>query len=164
VRIKIQFLCKAFLLFALFSCKTETPSPEANTSLTGDWIYAGTYSHLADYACFVCPDFKPEDVIYKLTFNESKNSISGRVRNLIITANYEVALARESTEEVEIGAFDITKFKVLNKPFETEEDGIFQNDLQKAFSYRLAQSTENNHYDELQLSTNEDALVFVRVR
>lgn len=161
---------KTFLLYAvilsasLLGCNSKNVNPEVNTSLTGEWLYVGTFSHLANYACFVCPEFKPEDVIYKLTFNENANSINGRVRNLIITANYETELASESTKEVQIGTFSISNFKVLNKPWETEEDRIFQNDLQKAFSYRLARSTENNRYDELQLSTKDDALIFVRVR
>ncbi|MFB0948077.1 MAG: hypothetical protein QMB24_18315 [Spirosomataceae bacterium] len=165
MKVKIQLLYKVILLLVfLTGCNSENVKPEVNTSLTGDWICVGTFSHLANYSCFVCPDFKPEDVIYKLTFNENANSMNGRVRNLIITANYETELASESTEEVEIGTFNITDFKVLNKPWENEADWIFKNDLQKASSYRLDQSTENNRYDELQLSTNEDALVFVRVR
>ncbi|MDP5120594.1 MAG: hypothetical protein NWQ46_03280 [Spirosomaceae bacterium] len=159
-----SLILSVLLSILFFGCKSNNVNPEVNTSLTGKWLYVGTFSHLANYACFVCPNFKPDDVIYKLTFNENANSIDGRVRNLIISANYETSLASESTKEIQIGTFNITDFKVLNKPFETEEDGVFQTDLQKASSYRLAQSGENNRYDELQLTTNEDALVFVRVR
>lgn len=159
-----SLVLSVLLSILFFGCKSNNVNPEVNTSLSGEWLYVGTFSHLANYACFVCPDFKPEDVIYKLTFNDNANSINGRVRNLIITVNYETELASESTKEVQIGTFSISNFKVLNKPWETEEDRIFQNDLQKAFSYRLAQSTENKIYDELQLSTKDDALIFVRIR
>jgi hypothetical protein len=82
----------------------------------------------------------------------------------MITANYETKLASESTEAVQIGTFKITDFKVLNKPVEFEADGVFKEDLQKVSTYRLARSTENKIYDELQLSTSEDAIVFVRMR
>lgn len=159
-----SLILSVLLSILFFGCKSNNVNPEVNASLTGQWLYVGTFSHLANYACFVCPNFKPEAVIYKLTFNDNANSINGRVRNLIITVNYETELASESTKEVQIGTFSISNFKVLNKPWETEEDRIFQNDLQKAFSYRLAQSTENKIYDELQLSTKDDALIFVRIR
>lgn len=161
---KVSLLYAFLLSIFLSECNSKEVTPEENPSLTGEWLYVGTFSHLADYACYVCPDFKPEDVIYKLAFNANSNSINGQIRNLIITANYETELASESTDEVQIGTFKITDFKVLNKPFETQEDGIFKNDLQRIFSYRLAQSTENKIYDELQLSTTDDALVFVRGR
>lgn len=161
---KNTLLYAIILSVSFWGCNSKTVNPEANIPLTGEWLYVGTFSHLGNYACYVCPNFKPEDVIYKLTFDDNTKTINGRVRNLIIKAEYDTKLAGESTEEVRIGEFSITDFKVLNKPWENEEDAIFQANLKKASSFRLARSTENTRYDELQLSTNADALVFVRVR
>lgn len=160
-------LASSLALLTALGCKEESVDiiSESGNLAGGEWLYVDTYNNLADYGCYVCPNFKPEEVIYRLTFDDSKNSISGRVRNLIITANYQTTLARESTQEVQLGTFKITDFKVLNKPWENEADGIFQDNLQKASSYRLAQSTENKIYDELQLgSGNDKTMYFVRKR
>jgi hypothetical protein len=152
----IPVLC-GMLALNLSSCEQATPAAE---ELKGEWRYVGTFSHLADYTCLVCPDFDYEKSLYRITFSDSSR-LSARINLLIATGTYLV-FPQEKMNGNDLGKFELTQLQILNKPPETAEDSQFQNRLRNSNSYYVVYENDGP-YDYLQLQFSENEyLYFVR--
>ncbi|MEY4539261.1 MAG: hypothetical protein RLZZ306_1018 [Bacteroidota bacterium] len=148
----------------MWACKDTDIQPVTldKVTLSGEWRYVGKLSHNAYLKCTICPEFDYEKSIYRITFKED-GTFEARINLLITKGNYVGKPDANSTSTYYYGDIDITNFQVLNKPFETEEDGNFQRYFLD--TKRFGQTTKANNvfeYDELQLSLkNTDSSEFL---
>jgi hypothetical protein len=146
------------LAVLLFSCESRVKPTDEN--LLGEWRYVGTFSHLADYACYICPGFDYEESIYRINFDDD-GQFSGRVNLLIVNGDYMTS--NVNAEKLSIsGNMAINKFQVLNKPPETMEDSEFQNAFKTTTSFHISFSS-SAVYEQISLSNaTDDYLLFAR--
>lgn len=147
----LTFLAAAVLMNA---CREEV---QADTALSGEWAYVGNFDHRADVVCMVCPGFKYDSSLYKLTFHANR-TISGKV-NLLIMGGYYVTSEMEKAGKDSKGTIKISKFNPQNKPYETEKDTKFQQDFRGAIRYDVSVET-TGLYDFLSLQYNENEYLF----
>jgi hypothetical protein len=146
------------LAILLFSCDSSVKPTDEN--ILGEWRYVGTYSHLSDYACYICPSFNYDESIYRITF-DADGQFSGRVNLLIVNGIYEIS--NVNAEKLPIrGSMAINKFQVLNKPPETLEDSNFQNAFIATTAFHIS-LISNAFYDQISLiNPSHDYLLFTR--
>jgi hypothetical protein len=157
----LRFLKLFVFVCLLFGCESEKAVYPENIS--GDWVYVGTFDSRANYACYVCPDFKIEESIYKVTF-KNEGFFNGRINLLIAEGLYAVSELKSEKNSLS-GKISIDKLQIMNKPYETEADGKFQNLFQSSSAFMLNIGSDAESYDQLSLSNgSNDFLVFVRIK
>lgn len=149
-------LLLTFLASAVFmnACREEV---QADTALAGEWAYVGNFDYREDVICMVCPGFKYDSSLYKLSFHADR-TISGKV-NLLNMGGYYVTSEMEKAGKESRGTIKISKFNPTNRPYETEKDIKFQQDFRWAMSY-LVSIEPSGLYDFLNLQYNENEYLF----
>lgn len=156
-RIQAFILSTILILCACTACETNQPPL---LPLAGEWRYVGTFDHRADYICLVCNEFDYDKSLYQITFNGDK-AFTAKINLLLAEGSYQNNRERYE-ENQEWGYFSVTDLRILNKPPETEADGIFQQNLLDAKQYNLV-TAGDGEYDFLQLQFEEyKYLYFVR--
>lgn len=147
------------LILGVFQC--DKPEVNAESVLVGEWRYVGTFSHRADYVCYVCDNFDYNKSIYRINF-EDANTYSANINLLSAKGVYNVGLDQNDGSVVS-GTFENNEMQILNKPFETAADSKVKNMLLESTGFYISLNTEEKGYDELTLSSNNDEyLLFVR--
>ncbi|NBA87386.1 hypothetical protein GVN16_16545 [Emticicia sp. CRIBPO] len=151
-----KLLLLTFLAAAVFmnACHEEI---QADTALSGEWAYVGNFDHRTDVICMVCPGFKYDSSLYKLTFHADR-TITGKV-NLLNMGGYYVTSEMEKAGKESKGTIKISKFNATNKPYETEKDIKFQQDFRWAMSYHVSVEA-TGLYDFLSVQYNENEYLF----
>jgi hypothetical protein len=150
----------ALLLFlGVFQC--DKPEVNAESVLVGEWRYVGTFSHRADYVCYVCDNFDYIKSIYRINF-EDANNYSANINLLTAKGVYNIGLDQNDGSVVS-GTFENIDMQILNKPIETPADTKVKNMLLESTSFYISLNSSKKGYDELTLSSNNDEyLLFVR--
>lgn len=147
------------LFFGVFQCDRNEINAEAG--LVGEWRYVGTFNNLADYKCFVCEEFEFEKSLYRLNFTDERN-YTAKINLLNGKGEYNVSFDN-SEAEIKNGTFENLNLQILNKPYETEADSKFQAMFLEAIYFSYSPKKENQEYDQLSLSSNNNEyLLFVR--
>ncbi len=155
----MKSLFLVIIAYFLFACETievaEKPieATQLAKSMTGEWYYVGTFSHLADYKCLICEGFDESKAIYKMTFKED-GTFSGRVNLLITQGKYSLKDTKEDLQKNISGTITVSELNFLNKPPQTQADtdfiDTFENassiymDVNSSKSYNLLQFTSKN--------------------
>ncbi|HLO45704.1 MAG TPA: hypothetical protein VK175_15300 [Leadbetterella sp.] len=149
----------AFLFFGVFQC--DRSEIDAETGLSGEWHYVGTFSHLADYKCFVCDDYDYDKSLYRIRFSDA-NNYTAKINLLNAKGEYNVSFENSDSENMS-GTFENLNLQILNKPYETEADGKFQAMFLEATNFGIVPKQDGQKYDQLMLgSNNSEYLLFVR--
>ena len=161
-----------FVFANLLACQSSSESQYVpKSSRIGQWRYVGKFSHLADYACFVCPNFDYDKSLYQLTFN-TDGSVDTRINLLIGKATYQ-SQEQQNNYNPQIykdlftasGTFSIKNLSFSNRPPQTIADTEFIANLNSSNIFHQTTYTANQTYDELSLTYNKDNfLFFVRKR
>lgn len=132
---KLVLLFWAVYFFLGSSCQKSDWNIES--AISGKWAYIGTFSHLADYACFICPHTDFKQSIYQLEFFDD-----GTFRTTINLMRGEGNYVLQELESPNVHAFKIVSYQELNKPYETEADGNFRK------SFLRSESVSTNRIEE----------------
>lgn len=140
----------SFASLLIISC--EKLDVQASADLTGEWRYVGTFDHRAYYSCYICPGFDFEKSIYRINFKVD-NSFTTQINYMRGEGKYELNL-RDKAGNMPIYNLSINDYKELNKPVETNADGVFRSAFLK--SYWLTIGEQEMGYDQLKLQFNEN--------
>ena len=158
----------SLILSSFWACKDNDVQPitQNKALLSGEWRYVGKFNKAANYLCTVCPTFNYEKSIYRITFKDD-GTFDAKINLLIGKGNYTGNPSINATSTNYYGEINITNLQILNKPFETENDGEFQLNFKdsKAFGQNI-KANNSFGYDELSLSFKtsnlSEYLLFVR--
>jgi hypothetical protein len=149
-----------FIFLGLMACSSSnSPTPETISPqlLVGQWRYVGTFSHLIDYRCVICPNFDFEKSLYFFNL-QSDGQFDMRV-NLLFVQGQMLFKPRPGMPEA--GDFSLLKFQIGNTPPETRQDTEFQQRFQLSSAFSYSKYSHPN-YDQLLLSQQSEYLLFVR--
>lgn len=129
--------------------------------MEGMWYYVGTFDHRADYLCLLCPDYKPEEAIYRISFLPGS-----KLNSAINFMRGEASFSLANIKELDNGFFadfSLKNYRELNKPIETIEDGIFRSHLLKSTEIAYYELSQKGFDASLQLQFDQNQyLYFVR--